>query len=394
MKKHLLLVALAGVALAGCVKNEVETPVTKDVKIGFASPVLNSNVDTKASVYGEIGSHQYSGTQVNYSYPREESFRIFAVEHNGALTSWADATPTAFNNTAISYNGSLDAWAPLTSTGNFYYWPDNKQLSFAAVSPANLDIDGVVATYGATGTKIENFVVADNPAKQYDLLFSRREVNKTADDMVDMGASYYSGLPLVFQHALSSIHFSLKKDNTVTEKVILHSITLKNVVSKATFNEKITNETTYTSSPAWTTSTEDADKKDYVSFTGNVEFPINPRYVSDLAASDDAEGAEKDNDVSHALLMIPQTLGDNVVVDVKYQVGEEIKTRTVQINKYSRVKTKDEEVVDSTPISRWEVGTRYTYRLYYSKDAQMDDIIYFAPSTEGWTEGGVIEVIL
>ena len=30
MKKHLFLVALAGVALAGCVKNEVESPVTKD----------------------------------------------------------------------------------------------------------------------------------------------------------------------------------------------------------------------------------------------------------------------------------------------------------------------------------------------------------------------------
>jgi hypothetical protein len=389
----LFLVALAGVALAGCVKNEVESPVTKDVKIGFATPVLNSNVDTKASVYGEIGSHSYSGTSVNYSYPREESFRIFAVEHTGALTSWANATTTAFDNTAISYNGDLDAWAPLTTNGGFYYWPDGKQLSFAAVSPANLDIDGVAATYGATGTQIKNFVVAGDPAKQYDLLFSRRETNKTADDMVDMGANYYSGLPITFQHALSSIHFSLKKDATVKEDVILHSITLKNAISKATFNENITNETTYTSSPAWTTSTEAADKNNYVSFTGEVKFPINPRYVSDLAASDDAEGAEKDNDVSYALLMIPQTLTNDIVVDVEYQVGEEIKTRTVQINLYSRVKTNEEEV-DTTPISKWEVGTRYTYRLYYSKDAQMDDIIYFAPSTEGWTEGGVIEVIL
>ena len=211
MKKNLFLAALACVALAGCVKNEVETPATKDVKIGFASPVLNSNVDTKASVYGGIGSHQYSGTNVNYTYPREESFRIFAVEHTGALTSWADATPTAFNNTAISYNGSLDAWAPLTAEGGFYYWPDNKQLSFAAVSPAELDVKDkdkdVVATYGAAGTQIENFVVADDPAYQYDLLFSQRAANKTAADMVDSGADYYSGLPLVVQHALSSIHF-------------------------------------------------------------------------------------------------------------------------------------------------------------------------------------------
>ena len=384
MKKHLFLVALAGIALAGCVKNEVESPVRKDVKIGFATPVLNSNVDTKASVYGEIGSHSYSGTSVNYSYPREESFRIFAVEHSGALTSWANATPTAFNNTAISYNGSLDAWAPMTAEGGFYYWPDNKMLSFAAVSPAALDVTDVAATYGATGTKIENFVVADDPAKQYDLLFSKREVNKTSADMVDMGADYYSGVPITFQHALSSIHFSLKKDASVTETVTLVGITLKNAVNKATFNENITNETAYASSPAWTVSTDAADKHNYTSFTGSVEFPINQRYVSDLAASDDAEGAEKDNDVSHALLMIPQALGNDVVVEVKYQVGAEVKTRTVQLNEYP----------SSAPITSWAVGTRYTYRLHYSKDAQMDDIIYFAPSTEGWAEGGIIEVTL
>lgn len=384
MKKHLFLVALAGVALAGCVKNEVESPVTKDVKIGFATPVLNSNVDTKASVYGEIGTHTYSGTNVNYSYPREESFRIFAVEHTGALTSWKDATATAFNNTAISYNGSLDAWAPMTAEGGFYYWPDNKMLSFAAVSPAELDITSVVSTYGATGVEIENFKVADDPAKQYDLLFSKREVNKTSADMVDMGAEYYSGVPITFQHALSSIHFSLKKDASVTETVTLVGITLKNVVNKATFNENITNETAYASSPAWTVSTDAADKHNYTSFTGSVEFPINPRYVSDLAASDDEEGAEKDNDESHALLMIPQALGNDVVVEVDYKVGDEVKTRSVQLNQYPA----------SAPITSWAVGTRYTYRLYYSKDAQMDDIIYFAPSTEGWAEGGIIEVTL
>lgn len=379
MKKHLFLVALAGVALAGCVKNEVEAPAAKDVKIGFASPVLNSNVDTKASVYGEIGSHTYPGS-VTYSYPREESFRIFAVEHSGALTSWADATATAFNNTAISYNSSLDAWAPLTSEGGFYYWPDNKQLSFAAVSPAELDVDGVAATYGAAGVQIEDFVVADDPAKQYDLLFSKRETNKTAADMTDTGADYYSGIPITFQHALSSIHFSLKKDASVTENISLTKITLKNAINKATFNENITNETTYTSSPAWTTSTDAADKQNYVSFTGTVEFPINPRYVSDIAA----ENGLDDGDVSHPLLLVPQALGNDVVVEVEYKVGSEVKTRTVQLNQYPA----------SAPITSWEVGTKYTYRLYYSKDAQMDDIIYFAPSTEGWTEGGTIEVIL
>ena len=384
MKKTFVLVALASVALASCVKNEVEAPVTKDVKIGFASPVLYSNVDTKASVYGEIGSHTYAGTNVNYTYPREESFRIFAVEHSGTLTSWDNATATAFNNTGIAYNGALDAWAPLKENGGYYYWPDNKMLSFAAVSPADLDVAGVAATYSATGLEIENFVIADDPAKQYDLLYSYREVNKTAKDMVDPGAGYYSGIPITFRHALASIHFSLKKDASVTETVSLVSIKLKNAKNKGTFNENITNETAYASSPAWTVSEVATDITDYSSFTGEVEFPINARYVSDLAASDDVEGAEKDNDVSYPLLILPQTLGNDVVVEVGYKVGNEVKTRTVQLNQYPA----------DNPITSWEVGTRYTYRLYYSQSAQMDDIIYFAPSTQTWADGGIIEVLL
>ena len=377
MKKHLFLVALAGVALAGCVKNEVEAPATKQVKIGFASPVLYSNVDTKATVYGEIGSHKYEGTETVYSYPRDEKFQIFAVEHSGNLTTWDAAEPTEFNATAISYNSSLDAWAPLKDDGGFYYWPDNKLLSFAAMSPAELDVTGAAASYSSEGLVISNFVVADDPAKQYDLLYSDRSINKTAADMKDYGASYYGGIPIMFKHALSSIHFSLKTD--ATETVHLLSIQLKNAKNKGTFEENITDETEFTRNPEWTVAS-DAQTKSYTSFTGSIEFPLNPQYVSALAAIDGTE----DNDVSYPLLMMPQALGNDVIVEVKYEVGGEEKTRTVQLNQYPA----------SAPITAWEVGTKYTYRLVYSREAQRDDIIYFSPETDQWVDGGIIEVIL
>ena len=377
MKKHLFLVALAGVVLAGCVKNEVEAPATKQVKIGFASPVLYSNVDTKATVYGEIGSHKYEGTETVYSYPRDEKFQIFAVEHSGNLTTWDAAEPTEFNATAISYNSSLDAWAPLKDDGGFYYWPDNKQLSFAAMSPAELDVTGAATSYSSEGLVISNFVVADDPAKQYDLLYSDRSINKTAADMKDYGASYYGGIPIMFKHALSSIHFSLKTD--ATETVHLLSIQLKNAKNKGTFEENITDETEFTRNPEWTVAS-DAQTKSYTSFTGSIEFPLNPQYVSALAAIDGTE----DNDVSYPLLMMPQALGNDVIVEVKYEVGGEEKTRTVQLNQYPA----------SAPITAWEVGTKYTYRLVYSREAQRDDIIYFSPETDQWVDGGIIEVIL
>jgi hypothetical protein len=377
MKKHLFLVALAGVALAGCVKNEVETPATEGVKIGFSAPVLYSNVDTKASVYGEIGSHKYEGTGTVYTYPREEKFQIFAVEHTGNLTTWDAAEPTDFNATAISYNKSLDAWAPLKDDDGFYYWPDNKQLSFAAMSPAELDVTGATTSYSSTGLVIGNFTVADEPSKQYDLLYSDRSINKTAADMKDYGASYYGGIPIMFKHALSSIHFSLKTD--ATETVTLLSIQLKNAKNKGTFKENITNEAALTRNPEWSIA-DDAELKSYTSFTGSVEFPLNPQYVSALAALDGTD----DNDKSHPLLLLPQALGNDVVVEVKYEVGGEEKTRTVQLNQYPA----------SEPITAWEVGTKYTYRLVYSREAQRNDIIYFSPETDVWQDGGIVEVIL
>lgn len=376
MKKHLFFVALAGVALASCVKNDVETPQAKEVRIGFAAPVLNSNVDTKASVYGEIGSHTYTGTNTVYTYPREEEFMIFAVEHSGNLTSWADADPVAFNGSAISYNSSLDAWAPINGEGGFYYWPDDAKLSFAAMSPADLDVAGAAISYGAAGLKIEDFMVSDDPATQYDLLYSERAANQTAADMID-GAEYYSGIPIVFKHALSSIHFSLKTD--ATETVSLVGITLKNAYNKGTFQENITSEADLTRNPEWTKA-DDSVLKDYESFTGSVEFPLNPQYVSALAANDGTD----DGDVSHPLLLMPQELNDDLVVQVTYIVGGEEKTRNVQLNKYPA----------TDPITEWLPGTKYTYRLVYSHSAQKQDIIYFAPETDPWADGGVIEVNL
>ena len=148
---------------------------------------------------------------------------------------------------------------------------------------------------------------------------------------------------------------------------------------KGTFNENITNETVFARTPAWTIA-DDSALKNYTSFTGEVEFPLNPQYVSALAAQDGTD----DNDVSYSLLMMPQSLGNDVVVEVTYEVGGEIKTRTVQLNQYPA----------SNPVTVWEIGTKYTYRLVYSREAQRNDIIYFSPETSGWTELEAIEVIL
>lgn len=386
MKTKLFLAAIAVIAMTGCVKEE-KTGVTGRTLVTFDSPVTSRNVNTKANVYGEMTDYSY-GSQVTYSYPREESFKIFAVQHEGDLTSWASATATDFNGQALEYDNMVDSWAPKKDDNTYYYWPDNVKMSFAAVSPSDMEAvnASVTPAYAADGLTIADFTVPSDPAKHFDLMFSQRAANKTAANM-NHTADAYSGIPLTFQHALTSIHFSLKKDAGVTEDITLMKITLKSAKNKGTFKENIDESAGASAyvrgengnvNPIWTVA--DSKEDSYVPFDGEILFPIEAQYVSSLAAAD----GTTDGDVSHALLLMPQTLANDVVAEIQYKVDENVKTKTVQLNTYPA----------DTPVTEWKLGYRYTYRLYYTTDTEKKDIISFGPNTEDWYDGGVIEVRL
>ena len=390
MKKSLFLVALAGLALTGCVKNEVADSVKQSTPIAFESPVLYSNVNTgtKANVYGEINTFKYEGTDVTYTYPRTESFRIFAVQHTGNLVNWDGSEITEFNGDTISRIQNLDAWAPLKDDGGYYYWPDEKKLSFAAFSPADLEQEeGVEVSYGSEGFVLEGFKVNTDASQQYDMLYSKRALNKVAGDM-RTGAEYYNGIPIEFQHALSSIHFSIRKDQAVQEDVVLKKLELENVINEGDFAENVNteDESTYAASPNWNENAE--VKSSFVSFTGSIKFRETAQYVSAIAAEENEALKEEHKDpinVSHPLLLIPQKLSDDLALKITYVVGEEQKTKTVQLNLYP---------TDSAPITEWEIGKRYTYRIVYGTASEYKDIIYFSPETSEWIPVEVIQIIL
>ena len=389
MKTKLFLVALVGILLASCAKEDFNETKTNDKVIAFDSPVVYSNVGTKANVHGEIGSYTYTGTAGVYTYPREENFKIFAVRHNGNLTNWESATPCAFNGQVLSYDSNVDSWAPKQGDGTYFYWPDTEKMSFAAISPANLESvnSSVTPIYGNEGLSISDFIIPSDPAIHFDLMFSKRAANRTAANM-NHTADAYSGIPLEFQHALTSVHFSLKKDNTVTETITLLSISLKNAKNKGTFTENIDEGSDASEyvigdkgnvEPSWNVNPTSKEAS-YCAFAGEVAFPIEAQYVSALAAAD----GTADGDISHPLLVMPQVLADDVVLEVVYKVDTQTKTKTIQLNTFPAL----------TPIVEWNLGYRYTYRLLYSKDTEKKDIITFSPSSEGWVDGGIIEVKL
>lgn len=398
MKKSLVLMAMAGVALAGCV-NDVADVVQKNekVKIAFDSPVMYNNANSRATVYGEIGNVVVDG--VTYSYPQEEDFIIYAVGHEGDFAGWAAGVPTGFNGSALEYDNNVNGWAPMHGS-SYYYWTEGKKMTYAATSPADLAQGNWGAgvdkrSYGATGLTIEEFEISSESATQYDLLFSTRYTNATSGNMIH-GANSYSGLPILFQHALSSIRFSIS--NKSVEEVILTGITLGGVHYKGTFTENLEeNDQDYTQyvrgdnvNPAWEV-TDALVAQPYVAFTGSVKFLEEPRYVSQLAAENPAN-------LCHQLLLMPQTLPDDAYVEVDYTVNGKANSKIVYLKGlYTTVQQTNGDKVEEVQgeqINSWEIGKRYTYRLFYSSESAAKDKIYFAPATEGWHDVDVIIVPL
>ena len=400
MKKRLLVMAMAGVALAGCVSDEVAEVVQKNeqVKITFDSPIMYNKAESRANVHGEIGSYTYTGTTATYSYPRAEDFIIYAVSHTGNLDTWTTAEVAKFNGNSLSYDDNVDGWAPkqvddpntpdVDETGKYYVWPSGKKMSFAASSPANLENGEITRSYTYTGLTISNFVVNSDASKHYDLMFSHRTVNKTSADM-NHGASYYSGIPIVFRHALSSIRFSISNQTFPDHEIVLTGITLKGDKIKGDFAENLDENTSYDQNgvlhyrvnPTWTLN-DDRNTTGYTAFSGSVEAKKEPQYVAALAAA-------ANSNTCNQLLLLPQDLTDDIQVVINYTLDGESHSKTVTLA--------DLKNLNDDSINKWEMGYRYTYRLVYTEETVSKDLIYFSPSSDGWVEdeeNGVIVVNL
>ena len=353
MKRILLFAAVAGAALASCVKNESESGMTaSDSKISFEAPVVGAT--TRAvTKYGEI-----VGT-----YPTEEDFKVWGWYHEGDYTTFGDANngwtnymtaSTAGDPVVVEYDGT-SSWDSATD----YFWPKNGKLTFAAYSPA--DAAGTY-THTANGLQITGFTVAAVGA-QYDLMYSDRAYSRTSSTNQYVG-NPYTGVDIVFRHALSSIVFKVgtdadysKADNTFKIK----SITIKNVANAGNFNEGLTDGTT-TRTPAWTVTGE--ANNSYVAFSGDYTVPN--------------DGETREPTDAEDLILLPQSFetNNNAIVEIKYTYGTKASgeiqhTETFQLN-------------HATNVQAWEPNKRYTYNIIFGLDK-----IYFAPVVEAWDDVNV-----
>lgn len=369
MKRFLFMSALASVTLASCVNDEAmeNTSKASDQKITFNAPVIGGA--TRAVNYrGEIET-----------YPKNESFNVYAVWHKESFTTWAAGTEymDKIKVSNAEYDTDDEGSTGWTFTGeNKYYWPEGGgYLTFAAYSPA--DAIGTITYEAGTGLKIVGFEVEANASNQYDLLYSKRTYNQTKDNQTDSNDTY-DGVDIVFQHALSSIQFAARTENDYSTTTIeLTGIKLYGVYSKGDFNEGVDetkieedvdgNPTTvnrgtdYYNSPKWTNQSEIvAEASAYVAYE-NTEGLTLKKTAQTL------NGTTGQTD----LILLPQTLpvtGATVIVDYT------IKTTGGEIPQQAKVE------IDEL-VSAWEPGKRYTYTIIFGLDQ-----IYFAPSVDSWVD--------
>ena len=207
---------------------------------------------------------------------------------------------------------------------------------------------------------------------------------------MDHGASYYSGIPIVFRHALSSIRFSISNQTFPDHEIVLTGITLKGDIIKGSFAENLNENSTHTDqngvlhysvNPTWTL-TDVRNTTGYTAFSGSVVAKKEPQYVAALAAA-------ANTNTCNQLLLLPQDLTEDIVVEISYIIDGESHTKTVTLA--------DLKNLNDDSINEWEMGYRYTYRLVYTEETVSKDLIYFSPSSDGWLEdeeNGVIVVNL
>lgn len=370
MKKNLLLLSLAGLAIASCTSDENLSENAGKSRLRFETPLMSTV--TKA-VTGEIEG---------LIYPTEEKFDIYGIQYSGDFKGWATSTDvkdfwtggsTMTFETAAHIGSSTGVNAAWSTTNDYFWVNEPYKLAFAAYSPSDAKGDAAIA-YDATGFTFTGFTVKSTVADQYDLMYSDRQFDCTRNKYEN------TGIPLKFNHALSSIVFAAieeveKKTYEITGVQLIGPIN-----NKGTFNQNISEQPsatpyTETSVPEW----------DDLSIVGGTEITYTP--VIDGGAYTVTGANDEFTGGKSAILAIPQEVHADTYVKLSYTVKTELTGDKVKVDNYTKKIPLSEFIVTGTEgdkIEKWEIGYRYVYLINFGGSKK----IFFVPTVNEWKTGG------
>ena len=351
MKKFFLLAAMVGVALTGCMKNEVYVPKC-DTPISFE--VANYVAQTRAN-----------GAFANASF---------------GVNAWSHDATTG-TETLMMEDEDVSLVGGKWTTADPYYWPINGTVDFIAYYPTSVeptigyDYDGN-DTYTYTNYTVEAY------PNGVDLMYADKAIrfsaNKTATEnesatLPGFGIPDYGfeGVPTLFHHALAKINFVVKNyqptHGHTTYEIVVNEIKL-NTYNKGKVTLKNNGETGNAKRGTWTTDP-----------TGNVWTPDTTGGTVELKW-EDATNLTTDAEHNYAPrteYVLPQALTDDVTLSVKYTVTQKSDGDFVSEKTY----TPDPIKVNTMGLTKWEMNKNITYTITISV---ANNQILFAPAVAEW----------
>ena len=363
---YISVVLLAAVFAAGCSRSVPERVEDERLPIIFEAPVVSPA--TKAEVYSTAESFKV------YSLLHTGEFSVTDPSNSSQCTPWMENVP-------CTYDSSLGGWiAP------GYYWPAaGFYLSFQAWSPARAEADMTLSHNWNTGFSFSGFT-SPEPGSQYDLLYTKVHADKTrAQYTPEKGAPYdeltgdqgpYSGIDLVFSHALTDIVLRLRVAASGLTKVHLTSVRVLNVFPSGDFVQNMTSSGS-DDDPAWTVT---GTQRAYTIFEGDQELTITHFTPSNV------------------FMPVPQPIKKGVAEPVKLEItyyrqtGEtKLDPVTEVIDLYNGGNYYEGKVGDgpAEKITEWKRGYRYIYNITIGLYK-----VFLDPTVEEWKNGngGEIEI--
>lgn len=361
MKKFFLLAAMVGVALTGCMKNEVYVPKS-DTPISFE--VANYVAQTRAS--GEFST--------------TETFGVNAWSRDAAASS----SVQMMTNEVVSHSG--DKWTTATP----YYWPINGTVDFIAYYPTSV-VPEIVYDYNGADTYTYEDYEVKTVADGVDLMYADKAIrfsanNAAADNGTELGydgAYGFDGVPTLFRHALAKVNFKVKNgkstDGVYSYDIKVNSITLS-VYNQGSVTLTNNGTTTAASRGTWTLPTDNVWTLTAGSSKVELTWTDSSITLSDDTAVDYATRTQ---------YVLPQTLttGDQKI-KVNYTVTQ---YQTISGTKIEISEQTYEPIVDlrSDALPRWEMNKNITYTISLSSIGTQ---ILFAPAVEEWEPAsGLVE---
>lgn len=315
-----------------------ELPIAWGAQTGDAlsrALVTDDNIDTKGNAFSVFGSYDIA---TNFTNPYN-----------------------VFDNRKVYYDGS--DW----TYDSKEFWVDETYYRFRGFYPytdnSNTAAYWLLNDFQSEVDSCYLYLSVDDPAKQVDLMVSdvveRGPINTKQDEMVEE-------VVLTFNHLLTNVHFKLKKHaNDASNTLEVQSVRLKGMYTRALFaaGNNVKNGIWY-----FDAANEDGYNRSY--------------------ATNDSPSLQTDNTHQvwgeEGLLLIPQTITNNVELEVSMKVTKTMDDGTV-------VTSLESPSIPIPTTQHWPAATKLTYVATIGSD---NSIQFATPIVQPWIEeplgGGVI----